>query len=204
MKNLSLALNAVLAVAVAVLYYLHFKGSDSSAAGTPAGSVGGKSIVYVNADSLLTHYDFFKDTQKAFEQKGTQLDLELNQKGATIQREIQVFQQRAGGMIAAEAQAKQLELQKKAADFENYRQKAAADLSTERAQQTEKLYDNIYNFIKKYNGETKYQFVLGFQKGGGILFADTNLDVTQKIIDGLNKEYKETQPKTEEKKEEKK
>jgi outer membrane protein len=26
--------------------------------------------------------------------------------------------------------------------------------------------------------------------GGGILFANPSLDVTQKIIDGLNKEYK--------------
>ncbi len=204
MKNLSLALNAVLVVAVAVLYYLHFKGESTSSTSSSVGSVAGKPIVYVNADSLLSNYDFFKDTQKAFEQKGTQLDIELNQKGGAIQREIQVFQQRAGGMLAAEAQAKQLELQKRASDFENYRQKAANDLAVDRATQTEKLYDNIFDYIKKYNSENKYEYVLGFQKGGGILFADSKLDVTQKIIDGLNKEYKSSQPKVEEKKEEKK
>ncbi|PMD93232.1 molecular chaperone Skp [Siphonobacter sp. BAB-5405] len=205
MKNLSLALNAVLVVAVAVLYYLHFKGDSSSSSGSSAAvTADGRAIVYVNADSLLNNYDFFKDTQKAFEQKGTQLDVELNQKGGAIQREIQIFQQRAGGMLAAEAQAKQLELQKKASDFENYRQKAANDLSVERADQTEKLYDNIFEYIKKYNNDNKYQYVLGYQKGGGILFADSKLDITQKMIEGLNKEYKATQPKTEEKKEEKK
>ncbi|MFT4031291.1 MAG: OmpH family outer membrane protein [Siphonobacter sp.] len=204
MKNVSLALNAVLVVAVAVLYYLHFKGSSTDTSTGMGDHATGKSIVYVNADSLLNNYDYFKDTQKAFEQKGTQLDIELNQKGGAIQREIQIFQQRAGGMLAAEAQAKQIELQKKASDFENYRQTAANNLATERAEKTEKLYDNIYDYIKKYNKDNQYQFVLGFQKGGGILFANPDLDVTKKIIDGLNKEYKTTQPKPEEKKEEEK
>jgi outer membrane protein len=31
---------------------------------------------------------------------------------------------------------------------------------------------------------------LGYSKvGGGILFADASVDVTQKLVDGLNKEY---------------
>ena len=192
MRNLSLALNALLAVAVAVLYYLHFSARPAAAAGT-APAAGQKAVVYVNADSLVNNYEFFKDARKAFEQKRSQLDVELNGRGTAIQREIQVFQNRAGGMLAAEAQAKQLELQKKAANFDAYRQKAAADLAQEEATQTEKLYDNIYEYIKKYNRENGYQYVLGYQKGGNILYATPDLDVTQKLIDGLNKEYRDTQ-----------
>lgn len=200
MKNISLLFNAVLAVAVAVLFYLHFKGNG---AGSGATSAGGKEIVYVNADSLLTNYDFFKDAKKAFEQKRLQLDTELNTKGSTIQREIQVFQQQAGGMIAAEAQAKQIDLQRRAAAFEQYRQKSANDLSMEEAKQNEKLYDNIFAYIKKNNGTNKYQYVLGYQKGGGILFANSDNEVTKQILDGLNKEYKATaKPAEEPKKEE--
>lgn len=196
MKNASLALNAVLLVAVAVLYFLHFSGkSSASSTADSTGTAGGKSIVYVNSDSLLTQYDFFKDAQKAFEQKRTQLDLDLNTRGTVLQRKIQQFQQTAGGMIAAEAQALQLRLQKEGNDFEQYRQKAANDLAQEEAKKNEELYNNISNYIKKYNKENDYHFVLGYSKGGGILFANPDLDVTQKIIDGLNKEYKDGQAK---------
>jgi len=32
--------------------------------------------------------------------------------------------------------------------------------------------------------------VLGYSKGGGILFANADLDVTKKIVEGLNNDYK--------------
>ena len=192
MKNLSLLLNAVLAVAVAVLFYLHFSGPK--AASTDAtGTVGDKPIVFVNTDSLLNNYDFFKDARTAFEQKRTQLDVDLNTKGATLQREIQIFQQQAPGMIAAEAQAKQLQLQKRGADFEQQRQQAINSLGEEEAKKNKELYDNISSYIQKYNRENGYHFVLGYSQGGGILYANPDLDVTQKIITGLNKEYKDKQ-----------
>lgn len=196
MKNASLALNAVLLVAVAVLYFLHFSGKPSASSSTDStGTVGGKPIVYVNSDSLLKNYDFFKDAQKAFEQKRTQLDVDLNSRGTLLQRKIQQFQQTAGGMLAAEAQARQLQLQKEGSEFEQYRQKAANDLAQEEATKNEELYNNISSYIQKYNRENGYHFVLGYSKGGGILYANPDLDVTKKIIDGLNKAYKESQAK---------
>ena len=51
----------------------------------------------------------------------------------------------------------------------------------------------MYKRQKKYNRENGYQYVLGYQKGGNILYATPDLDVTQKLIDGLNKEYRDTQ-----------
>ncbi len=196
MKNASLALNVVLLVAVAVLYFFHFSsrtGSVSTADST--GTVGSKPLVYVNSDSLLTQYDFYKDAKKAFEQKRAQLDLDLNTRGTMLQRKIQQFQQQGPGMIAAEAQAKQMMLQKEGAEFEQYRQKAANDLGEDEAKKNEELYNNISTYIQKYNRENGYHFVLGYSKGGGILYANPDFDVTQKIIAGLNKEYKETQAK---------
>ncbi|MBC7892523.1 MAG: OmpH family outer membrane protein [Sphingobacteriaceae bacterium] len=196
MKNASLALNVVLLVAVAVLYFLHFSsrtGSVSTADST--GTVGSKPLVYVNSDSLLTQYDFYKDAKKAFEQKRAQLDLDLNTRGTMLQRKIQQFQQQGPGMIAAEAQAKQMMLQKEGAEFEQYRQKAANDLGEDEAKKNEELYNNISTYIQKYNRENGYHFVLGYSKGGGILYANPDFDVTQKIIAGLNKEYKDSQAK---------
>lgn len=195
MKNASLAFNVVLLVAVAVLYFLHFSSRTSSVSTADSTTVGGRPIVYVNSDSLLTQYEFFKDAKKAFEQKRTQLDLDLNTRGTMLQRKIQQFQQTAGGMIAAEAQAMQIRLQKEGSEFEQYRQKAANDLGEEEAKKNEELYNNISTYIQKYNRENGYHFVLGYSKGGGILYANPDFDVTQKIITGLNKEYKDSQAK---------
>ena len=81
-NNTSLIWNIVLSIAVAVLFFLHFSGNKSEAgAGSDGGVVAGRRTVYVQVDSLLTNYDFFKDTKKALENKQFQLENELNTKG---------------------------------------------------------------------------------------------------------------------------
>lgn len=194
MKNASLVLNIVLAIAVAILYYLHFKDRQPAEAGVknPA-EVKGKANVYVNVDSLLTKYEFFKDTQKVLESKKFQLENELATKGRNLQNKAAFFQQKAPTMTMEQGRATEAALQKEQQEIIQYRERAAQGLGLEEQKKNEELYNKIYEYLKKYNAQNKYEFVLGYTKGGGILFADTDNDVTRKVLDGLNQEYKDKQ-----------
>jgi outer membrane protein len=196
-NNFSTIWKALLTLAVAVLFYLHFKGnaSDGSAA-TVADASKGKKIVFVQADSLLKQYDYYKDFQKEFENKGFQLQNDLGNRARSFQNEVAFFQQKAqqGGMTQEQGQSVQQQLGKKEQEIAQYRDAQLAKLEEERLKRTEQFYSNIYDYIKRYNKENGYEFVLGYSKGGGILFADPSLEVTAKIVAGLNKEYKEKQP----------
>jgi len=193
-KNGLLIWNAVLTLAVVFLGYQHFQhhssGGDSSS--TPDAAKG-KKIVYVQADTLLKNYDYYKDFQKEFESKGFQLENDLANKGRSFQNKVAFFQQRAqqGALSQDQAQAAQAQLGKEEQDIAKYRDEQLRKLEEERLKKTEEFYTNIFDYIKKYNKENGYEFVLGYSKGGGILFADASLDVTKKIIEGLNKEYKD-------------
>ena len=191
MKNASLILNVILTIAVAVLYYLHFKGPQSEAAPelkTPI-EAKGKSIVFVNVDSLLSKYEFFKDTQKVLESKRFQLENDLAGKGRNLQNKVTFFQQRAATMTQEQGRATEAALQKEQQDILAYRERAAQNLAAEEQGKNKLLYDQIYDYLKKINSQNKYEFVLGYTKGGGILFADPSADQTKTILDGLNKEY---------------
>ena len=194
MKNASLVLNIILAIAVAILYYLHFKDRQPAEAGVknPA-EVKGKANVYVNVDSLLTKYEFFKDTQKVLESKKFQLENELATKGRNLQNKAAFFQQKAPTMTMEQGRATEAALQKEQQEIIQYRERAAQGLGLEEQKKNEELYNKIYEYLKKYNAQNKYEFVLGYTKGGGILFADTDNDVTRKVLDGLNQEYKDKQ-----------
>lgn len=194
MKNASLAINVVLAIAVAVLYYLHFKehSSDTDLKETPK-VVEGRKIVYVNIDSLATNYDYFKDTRKVLESKQYQLENDIQSRGRSLQNEVAFFQQRAQTMTQEQGRAAQASLEKKNQDLMAYREQAAQGLAVEKAKKDEELYNQIFDYLKKVNGQNKYELVLGYQKGGNILFADAGSDATKRIIDGLNKEYKDKQ-----------
>lgn len=191
-NNTSLIWNIVLTVALAVLYFLHFSGSKSgSASASDSSAVGGRRIVYVQVDSLLTNYDFFKETKKELENKRFQLENDLTTRGRSLENEIAFFQQRAQTMTLDQARATEQQLMKKQQDLVQYRDRSAQQLAQQEADKNEMLYKQIQEYIKKYNDENQYEFVLGYSQGGGILYADTTLDVTQKMIEGLNKEYKE-------------
>ena len=74
MKNLSLILNAVLIVAVGILFYLHFSSTKSIEGGQPSTvrvntADPGMGIVYINIDSLLNNYAYFADMQDEFADK---------------------------------------------------------------------------------------------------------------------------------------
>jgi outer membrane protein len=189
-KNLPYAWLGVLTIAIAFLFY---QNSSTGSTSLGASTSDGKRIVFVNSDSLLTNYQFYKDAQKEFENKGYRLQVDLGQKEQSLQAELQAIQQRASAMTQAELQAADMTLKKKGAELQQYSQQKQAELGQEQAKKNEELYNNIRDYISKTNKANKYEFVLGYSKvGGGILFADASVDVTQKLIEGLNKEYAAT------------
>ncbi|MCK5102923.1 MAG: OmpH family outer membrane protein, partial [Cyclobacteriaceae bacterium] len=79
-NNLSIVLNVVLLIAVVVLYVLHFSGKSTSEAKNELvnSQINPEnfSIAYVNSDSLLKNYDFFKDLEKQLIAKRDKLNIE--------------------------------------------------------------------------------------------------------------------------------
>jgi outer membrane protein len=149
--------------------------------------------VYVNTDSLLSGYQFYKDAQKEFENKGYRLQVDLGQREKNLQGELQAIQQRAQTMTQAELQGADMMLKKKGAELQQYSQQRQQALAGEQAKKMQELYANIREYVKKHNAENKYEFVLGYTtSGGGILYADPSVDRTKEIVDGLNAEYAET------------
>jgi hypothetical protein len=70
MKNLSLILNAVLAIAVIVLFVKVFSGNANSTTGKAIFSndsiaTGKLPIAYINVDSLLLNYQFAKESNES-------------------------------------------------------------------------------------------------------------------------------------------
>jgi outer membrane protein len=51
------------------------------------------------------------------------------------------------------------------------------------------LIDSVMNFLKRYNEKYKFDYILGFTKGGNILYANDTLDVTNDVIKELNAAY---------------
>lgn len=151
----------------------------------------GAEIVYVNSDSLLNNYEYFKEIKTKFEGKSKKAEADLKDKGAAFQREVAAYQQGANTMSADQRQQTEQRLARKQQELQVYQQNAGASLQNEEAAENEKLYDKVAEYLKKHAKDKGYKMVLTYSKGNSaILFADESLDVTKEVIKGLNEAYK--------------
>jgi outer membrane protein len=151
----------------------------------------GEPIVYVNSDSLLTKYEYFKDLKVKLDAKSKAAQTDLGAKQQAFQREVAAYQQSQNTLPADQRASTEQRLARKQQELQAYQQNAGSALQNEQAVEQEKLYNKIADYLKVYAKDKGYKMVLTYQKGNSaILFADASLDVTSEVIIGLNEGYK--------------
>jgi len=183
---------AILAIAVIVLYYLHFKSpaEEKMSAAVPATPIA-TNIVYVNSDSLLDNYAFFKNKKAEFEGKEAQIKNHLQAESERLQKDAADYQDIAATMTESERSKKEEELMQRQQSLVKKKDDLLGAFDEEQSKFNEQLYAKLSSYLKEYNKGKNYTFILGYQKGGGILFANDSLDITKQVLDGLNKEFEE-------------
>src|ERR1700754_4395539 len=138
------------------------KTADKPASATAAPGGEKETIVYVNSDSLLNKYDYFKDMSKRLEDKGKASQGDLQAKGQAFQREVAEYQKNASTLPADQRQATEQRLQRKQQELQGYSQNANAEFQNAQASENTKLYDKIADFTKTYAKEKGYKLVLTY------------------------------------------
>lgn len=148
-------------------------------------------IVFVNSDSLLNNYEYFKSVREQFQDKSKKAQVELNAKGTAFQREVAAYQQSAASLSAEQRAATEERLSRKQQELAAYNQNAGNALANEEAAENEKLYNKVADYLQKHAKAKGYKMVLTYSKTNPtLLFADESLDVTKEVVTGLNEEYK--------------
>jgi outer membrane protein len=192
MKNVPIALSGISLVAVAILFYLHFSTTASSSQPTSV-AAGDLKVAYLNSDSVLKHYDFYKEVRGRFETKGKKLDQDLQNRAQSLQNEIGAYQRNISTMTIGQAKAVEEDLGKKQQNFRLYQQSIEQDLANEQAKVNEQLYGNITSFLKTYGAEKGLQAVLKFDTSSDLLYGSAGIDITADVVKGLNELYRQNQ-----------
>ena len=148
-------------------------------------------IVFVNSDSLLNNYEYFKTIKDKFQSKSKKAQSDLSAKGTAFQREVAAYQQNAANLSAEQRAATEERLARKQQELQTFNQNAGNALASEEAAENEKLYNRVSDYLKKHAKTKGYKMVLTYSKSNPtVLFADESLDVTKEVLTGLNEEYK--------------
>ena len=190
MKNISLVLNSILFVAVGVLFYLHFAGSAAHSSTAATVTPGDLKMAYINSDTVLKYYDYFKVNRGKLEAKSKKLDQELRSRAQSFQNDYESYQRNVGNLTIGQAKAIEEDLTKKQQNLRMYQESLSQELAGEEGKMNVNLYAKITTFLKKYGEEKGIQLVLKFDPSSDVLYGGSGLDITQDVITGLNEAYK--------------
>lgn len=179
---------------------------DEQPAAAGNGSAGGVKIAYVEVDSLMTQYEFCKEFTLILQKKSNNARNTLNQKGQQLQSAAANFQQKLqnnGFTSREQAEGQQAAIQRQQQSLQELQARLENELANETAKYNDALRDSLMHFLDAYNKDKKYDLILTKQ-GDNILYAAKHFDITNDVINGLNKRYKKNSTASSKKEEEKK
>ena len=198
MKNVNYIINGILAVAVIVLFILHFsggKGNRSNSYNSVEGDSINKSLLpvaYIRTDSLLANYKLFQDLNEASMKDMENHQLDLNQRKQRFEKDVQDFQQKVqlNAFITTERQNQEVaRLEKTRSDLERYAAQIQQSLADKNAQMQKQLQDSVLNGLRSFNKPQKYQIIFSNIGTDNFYYIDDAYDITREVTDFLNARY---------------
>ena len=188
-------IEGVLAVAVIALFALHFAGKGKQVAKVekPA-EVGNGEIVYINIDSINENYELVKiltDSIDADKQKQAVVfqnrQKSLEQKAANFQKNYS-----SGSLTPQQAQYAQQSLEEESTRLQNDYAQALESLEARYIAAQQQMNDSLLAAAKRVNVSYNASYIFAYQGSGGsqLLYGDPAHDITNEVLDELNKAFK--------------
>ena len=194
MKKLSIVLFSLMFVALGLLYLLHFTGGGKdkkSEAGSEQPAITASGIAFVDIDSIIFKFDMFFDRRDELMEKQQKAEAELNSKASQYERSARDFQEKVNKGLVTRATAAEMEqnLLQQQQELVNLRDNLQANLLEEEQVMNRQILEYITSFLEEHKSEYNYQYILGKSFGGQVLYGDSALDITQKVLGAINKKY---------------
>jgi len=150
------------------------------------------SIAYVELDSIIEHYSMTKDLTGELEVKMKKMESDLSNRERKLQANLNDFQNKATKGLETRSRLAEME-QQLAVENQNLMQLAERyrmEMAEEHSVMQRKIIQSIMDYLKEYNKEKGYKYILGNAFDAKILYADPSLNITADVLRGLNAQYK--------------
>lgn len=198
-NNNAYIISGVLAVAILILYILHFT-STPGKSGVKKGdlitmmndSSVTLPVAYINVDSLLMNYNFAKDLNEALMRTEESSRASLTQKERQFNAAAQEFQRKLQNnafLTPDRAEQEQQRILRLQQEYQQMAERLAQEFAIEQQKLNMELSDTVKVRLKEFNKDKGYQIIFSNTGSDNILYADKKYDVTKEVTDFLNKKY---------------
>ena len=194
MKKIDITLFAVLFVAVAALFVLYFTGGKSARTGSAevrGSDAVASAVAFVEIDSVLLNFDMFSDKRDELMEKQTAAENRLNAQGREYERNALDYQDKVNKGLITRATATEMEqaLYQQQQDIMALSDQLQNELAEEESVMNSQIMDYVFTYLDENKDIYNYQYILAKTFGGVVLYGDDAHDITNSVIEGLNKKY---------------
>lgn len=168
-------------------------------------------IAYVNNDSLTVHLDMLRDVEARIEAKEKMLQAKIQGKQKSYDRQykkkvddykaaetkLMLALPKLTDAQAEEEKAKLMGMQESIMKLEQTAQQTLYQLNEEqkrdflimKSKEMSDYYTKLQNFCQSFAKTLGFDFIMIYQEGGAFLYSNPEYDVSNYVIDAINKEY---------------
>tara|TARA_B100001027_G_scaffold54297_1_gene36423 strand:+ start:2949 stop:3545 length:597 start_codon:yes stop_codon:yes gene_type:complete len=146
-------------------------------------------IAYVNSDTVSKYYDFAALIQSKLLNKRNSAENQLKDKMSSYQKLRADFEKAAPIMGEREKMEKAQNIMTLEQEIMRVEQDLTDQLAQEELLLTESYILKTNEYMQIIGKELGYDFVLSFRIGGPMLYADSTHNITEEVIQLLNKRY---------------
>ena len=148
-------------------------------------------LAYVRIDSLQSQYQYFEELALELIEEEKVLVEDLQRRQQTLQENIALYQQEAPKMSARQREANEADLMRVQQQYLQVEQAAQAQLVKKQQDLTKIMREDMDKAIAVLKDELNLDFILLYEEGGQIIYANTDFDITERMVNMLN-ESRET------------
>jgi|SRR5690554_580593 len=157
---------------------------------------------YIDTERLVKDYQQFKDFESKFKSMSDRMQEELERDAKRFQRDVMDLQQNAQSKGMEWAQNRQAELERRQMTLAEKEQNFMRKFQEESAVERDSMVSQLKDFIKDYGKNNGFDYIFGTGDIASVLYAKDTYDLTEEILNLLNKQYEEKNGKKEEPKKE--
>lgn len=196
MKKGLLIWNVVLTLAAGYLLINQFSSKKGSSNGgknagkDPVSAITPFKLAYFEMDSVANNFEMVKEVKIELTRKESQITYEIEKMAKNLQQRYAYYEgkQANGSLTQAELEAASSELKKLDEDIKLKKQQLDQEYFDFKTRRENEVKKSIENFIKEYNKEKKYTYIMSYEPGL-FYYKDTAMNITLDVIKGLNVTY---------------
>lgn len=147
-------------------------------------------IAFVNSSVIVEKYLGLVEVRKAFEQKTKEWGAELETLGQRYKEASDYLSNNRSKLSAAEIQRLEKDLLRKLDEFNSHKSDIERRGEEENEKMTQGALNQVNSYVETYSKTHNIDIVIGVTISGNVLYGSERVDITNEILEGLNKSYR--------------